>query len=65
MNKTLHSKSLVSNKSKVEDTVESEQRNEQLTELMQEMKNVWQEAAGDLLQPRPEAVSQLLKKVLH
>lgn len=45
--------------------MESEQRNEQLTELMQEMKNVWQEAAGDLLQPRPEAVAQLLKKVLH
>lgn len=45
--------------------MESEQRNEQLTELMQEMKNVWQEAQGDLLQPRPEAVAQLLKKVLH
>lgn len=65
MNKTLQAKSLVSNQIKAEGTVESEQRNEQLTELMQEMKNVWQEAAGDLLQPRPEAVAQLLKKVLH
>lgn len=44
---------------------ELEKNGEQLIGLMQEMKGVWQEAAGDLLQPRPEAVAQLLKKVLH
>lgn len=33
-----------------------------LTELMHEMKHYWQEAARDLLQPRQEAVAQLLRK---
>jgi hypothetical protein len=32
--------------------------------LMRSMKGFWQEAAADLLQPRPEAVAQLLKKAL-
>jgi len=36
--------------------------NKALTELMNDMKGFWQEAARDLLQPRPEAVAQLLRK---
>jgi hypothetical protein len=36
--------------------------NKALTELMNEMKPFWQEAANDLLQPRPEAVAQLLRR---
>lgn len=38
---------------------------EVLIDLMQEMKAYWNDAADDLVQPRPEAVAQLLKKVLH
>lgn len=38
---------------------------DRLVELMKEMKGNWNEAANDLLQPRPEAIAQLLKKVLH
>jgi hypothetical protein len=38
---------------------------DELTDLVQDMKGAWKEAANDLLQPRPEAVAQLLKKVLH
>jgi len=36
--------------------------NKALTELMNEMKNFWQDAARDLLQPRQEAIVQLLRK---
>lgn len=64
MNRTLLKKPTI-DKKKPAGMVEKENSSEQLTELMQEMKNVWQEAANDLLQPRPEAVAQLLKKVLH
>lgn len=39
--------------------------NKMLAELMQEMKGHLQDAAKDLVQPRQEAVDQLLKKVLH
>lgn len=45
--------------------MEKEHSGEQLMELMQDMKGAWREAASDLLQPRPEAVTQLLKKVLR
>lgn len=45
--------------------MEREPESEQLIDLMQEMKGAWKEAADDLLQPRPEAVAQLLRKVLH
>ncbi|MBS1586414.1 MAG: hypothetical protein JSS82_12800 [Bacteroidetes bacterium] len=37
---------------------------EELIRLSSEMKNYLKEAAADLLQPRPEAVAQLLKKSL-
>ena len=62
MSKTLPDKITNTNTAAVRDT---EQNGEQLIDLMQEMKGVWQDAAGDLLQPRPEALAQLLKKVLH
>jgi len=39
--------------------------NKALSELIQEMKSHLGDAAGDLLQPRQEAVDKLLKKVLH
>lgn len=42
-----------------------ERTNEQLADLAQELKGAWQEAANDLLQPRPEAIARLLGKVLH
>ena len=45
--------------------IERQPETEELIDLMQEMKGNWKEAANDLLQPRPEAVAQLLKKVLH
>lgn len=38
---------------------------EELTDLMKEMKGIWQEASTDLLQPRAAMLDQLLKKVLH
>jgi hypothetical protein len=36
-----------------------------LTDLVKELKTSLKEAASDLLQPRPEAISRLLNKVLH
>ncbi|WP_276131894.1 hypothetical protein [Polluticoccus soli] len=45
--------------------MDSEKNSEELIDLMKDMKHIWQEAAEDLMQPRPEAVAQLLKKVLH
>ena len=39
--------------------------NSQLTDLMAEIKQYWQDAQKDVLKPRAEAVAQLLKKVLH
>ncbi len=46
-------------------TVTGVTENKMLAELMQEMKGHLQDAAKDLVQPRQEAVDQLLKKVLH
>jgi hypothetical protein len=62
MGKTLHEKISNTNTAVV---TETEKNGELLIGLMQEMKGAWQEAANDLLQPRPEAVAQLLKKVLY
>jgi len=39
--------------------------NKALSALMQEMKPHLEDAAKDVLQPRQEAVAQLLKKALH
>jgi hypothetical protein len=38
---------------------------ESLTDLMNEMQGTLEDAAKDLLQPRPEAIAQLLKKALR
>lgn len=45
--------------------VTSVDENKALSELMQEMKSHLDDAAKDVLQPRPEAVAKLLKKALH
>jgi len=41
------------------------EKSDKLIDLMQEMKLSWKEAANDLLEPRPEAIENILKKVLH
>lgn len=65
MSKTLPTKSTNTPNNKNTVAVKTDNNSEQLVTLMQEMKGAWNEASGDLLQPRPEAVAQLLKKVLH
>jgi hypothetical protein len=65
MNKTLQKNLTKSTSKKPAVFVESEKNSEELIDLMKEMKHMWQQAAEDLMQPRPEAVAQLLKKVLH
>jgi len=51
--------------SKADDVMpEIEIRNEQFTDLVQQMKPFLQEAQADLLQPRQEALAALLKKAL-
>lgn len=65
MDKTLHKKLTVNQSQKPAVLVENDTNSDELTALMQEMKSVWNEAAADLLQPRTEAVEQLLRKVLH
>lgn len=39
--------------------------NELLHGEMKSMKDFWQQASEELLQPRPEAVAMLLKKINH
>ncbi|MEI8278432.1 MAG: hypothetical protein WCG87_01640 [Bacteroidota bacterium] len=62
MNKTLHptfsSKTITQNVKKPQSHFESKN----LRVLMQEMKGILQDASTDLLQPRPEAVAELLRK---
>jgi hypothetical protein len=65
MSKTLPTKSTETPNTQNTVAVKADSNSEQLVNLMQEMKGTWNEASGDLLQPRPEAVAQLLKKVLH
>lgn len=65
MNKTLQKNHTKATSKKTEVVVERENKSEELIDLMQEMKGAWQEAAQDVLQPRPETVASLLKKVLH
>ncbi len=51
--------------SKADDVMpEIEIRNEQFTDLVQQMKPFLQEAQADLLQPRQEALAALFKKAL-
>ncbi len=65
MSKTLHTKPSQTKATKTASEVKPENKTEQLIELMHEMKGAWKDASNDLLQPRDEAVAQLLKKVLH
>lgn len=45
--------------------MERNEKSDKLIDLMQEMKSSWKEAANDLLEPRSEAIENILKKVLH
>lgn len=65
MSKTLHTKTSQPKTANAAPDIVPENNTEQLIELMHEMKAAWKDASGDLLQPRDEAVAQLLKKVLH
>ncbi|RYE12454.1 MAG: hypothetical protein EOP51_31540 [Sphingobacteriales bacterium] len=65
MSKTLHTKTTHSKTVKTAEEVKPENNTEQLIELMQDMKAAWNDASADLLQPRDEAIAQLLRKVLH
>jgi len=64
MHKTLLKKFTVEN-TKAAATHRLHEGEELLTDLVQEMRAYMQEIANDLLQPRPEAVEKLLKKVHH
>lgn len=44
--------------------LDKEPKSDALTDLVQEMKPFLQEAASDLMKPRPELMAQLFKKVL-
>lgn len=46
-------------------TVTTSDEHKALSELMQDMKLQLENASNDLLQPRKEALDNLLKKVLH
>jgi hypothetical protein len=63
MNKALPKQLIAKQNTKPAEVVRKEHTAEALTDLMQDMKGAWQEAAGDLLQPRPEAIAAILKKV--
>ncbi len=66
MGKTLLKKITGSkNKNAAIPVLSSIEDNNALHELMQEMKAHLNDAAKDMLQPRPEIVNNLLKKVLH
>jgi len=64
MQKTLLKKFTVEN-TKAAAAQKLQEGEELLTDLVQEMKTYMQEIANDLLQPRPETVERLLKKVHH
>lgn len=64
MHKTLLKRFTVDN-TKAAASQKPQEGEELLTDLVQEMKAYMQEIANDLLQPRPEAVEKLLKKVHH
>jgi len=62
MNKLILKTFTASSQQKPADTQQG--HTEELIRLSNEMKSYLKEAAADLLQPRPEAVAQLLKKSL-
>lgn len=49
---------------KVDDTFDTPPDDARLTDLMKEMSSVLKDAATDLLQPRKEAVKNIIKKAL-
>ncbi len=63
MNKTLHGNFSLSFSNQTDTGAMRVDDSSQLTELMVDMKQYWQDASKDLLTPRSEAVAQLLKKV--
>ena len=64
MNKTLLKNLKGQITSKSEAMPDVARNSEELIRLSKEMKSYLLEAAQDLLQPRPEAIAQLLKKSL-
>ena len=63
MNKPLL-KDLTGNPANNEAAIKGTGNSEELVKLANEMKEHLREAAADLLQPRPEAIAQLLRKSL-
>lgn len=63
MNKTLH-KTFSKHSANISTlSTDTAQHNEDLTELTCKMRGILQQAANDLIQPRPEIVENLLKKL--
>lgn len=62
MNKTLHKTLNKTSPKFYSARLESSNNDEMLTELVLSMKGYLNEAARDILHPRPEAILQLLKK---
>jgi hypothetical protein len=64
MNKTLHRTPHSCNKSNAaRQAAQPEDR--MVSRAMKNMQDVWQQASEELLQPRPEAVANLLKRIAH
>ena len=62
MNKTLHKTLSKTSPKFYSSRLESSNHDEMLTEMVHSMKNYLDEAAKDILHPRPQAILQLLKK---
>jgi hypothetical protein len=65
MNKTVHAKFIGKKHKSPKVMTGSEVATDDILQLLQEMKGFLKEAASDLLQPRPEAIAQLLQKAHH
>ncbi len=65
MDKTILNQFIGKNNQPKSDMKEGEAATADVISLLQEMKGFLKEAANDLLQPRPETVANLLKKVYH
>lgn len=64
MKKTLPTNFTLNKTEKAEHALESPHEEARLTDLMKEMSGVLKGAANDLLQPRKEAVKNIIKKAL-
>jgi hypothetical protein len=58
-------RNVIDNAEDNETAVASAEDNSDLSELMKEMRAHLQEAAKDLLQPRPQVIEGILRKALH